>query len=173
MAVLSKLLKAGTKEALQAAKKPLSSASKKAKEYGAIYMDQEVKAITKGKGNWRYIILKDGTTYPVTKDVASDLIRHSGMGAQAVKFGLERGESRVDQAFKSLLYHESRSNPFMSKELIKSNYKDYLKQVKETGLGEAAPYSLVKRGGKVFTMPSQYADLLEKEGHLKVMERLK
>jgi len=170
---VGKLIKAGAQAAKTALKKPLSSTSKKAVEYGATFMGKKVKAITKGRGNWRYIILEDDTVYPATKDVASDLIRHSGTGVQAVKLGLEKGEGRLEQALASLAYHESRSNPYLSKKLIKENYRDYTKQVKSQNLGAPMPYTLIQYGEKMFTIPSMYATILEKEGYIKVIEGLK
>jgi hypothetical protein len=177
---VGKMIKAGTKVAKTAIKETPSRTSTLLK--GTEYMGQQIKKITKGRGDWRHVVLEDGTVYPVTKDVASDLVRHQGTVEKMTEFGLRKPSgpsavmgqaSQIDQAFKSLAYHESRSNPYLPRKTIQENYKSYLGQVKEQGLGEAVPYSLVKRGGKTFTMPTPYAQLLEKEGHLKIMKELK
>lgn len=183
---IGKMVGAGAKAARTAIKEVPSRTSSLLK--GTEFMGQPIKKVTKAHGNWRHIILEDGTVYPVTKDVASDLVRHQGTTRKMTEFELKKSpiatrmrsvnplqppESQVDQAFKSLEYHESRSNPYIPKKTIRENYKAYLGQVKEAGLSDAVPYSLVKRGNRTFTMPSAYADLLEKEGHLQVVERLK
>jgi hypothetical protein len=177
---IGKMVTAGTKVAKTAIKEVPSRTSKLLK--GTEFMGQSIKKITKGRGDWRHIILEDGTVYPVTKDVASDLVRHQGTVEKMTEFGFRHptgpsavmGQaSQVDQAFKSLVYHENRSNPYLPQKTIIENYKAYANQVKQAGLGEAVPYSLVKRGNRMFTMPSAYAELLEKEGHLKIVKELK
>jgi hypothetical protein len=140
---------------------------------GSEFMNGVIKSVTKGRGDWRHIVLEDGTAYPVSKDIVTDLVRSAGTKGKMTELGTKKGESAINQALQSLAYHESRSNPYMPKKSIRSNYKDYVRQVKESGAGDAIPYSLVERGGKQFTLPTPYAELLEKEGHVKILESLK
>lgn len=131
-----------------------------------------IKDVTKGRGNLRYIILEDDTAYPVSKTAVSDLVRTAETKRRISGFKQLAGKYDIKMALNSMAYHEARSNPYQSKTAIRDAYKAYAKQMKEAGVTKA-PYSLVERGGKMFTMPSEYAELLEKEGHVKIIEVLK
>ncbi len=171
---VGKLVTSGAKVAKKAISEAPSRTSKLLE--GVEFMGKKIKAVTKGRGDWRHIVLDDDSVYPVTKDIASDLVRHRGTASKMAEFGAKEleGPSQVEQALKSLSYHEARANLYLTRKIIRSNYKDYARQVKQVGLPEGAMrYSLVERGGKTFSMPSEYATLLQKEGHLKIIEELK
>lgn len=182
---VSNIIKAGAK-ALAKAKLPPSRTAEKL--IGTEFKGGVIKNVTKGTGNWRNVVLQDDSVYPVTKDVLSSMMRQQGTVGKmaeleskklpvAMKLGSVNpaGPSggQIDQALTSMAYHESRANPYLPRKTIRDNYKDYIRQVKETGAGIAVPYSLVQRGTLMYSMPTPYAQLLEKEGHLKIIGELK
>jgi len=139
---------------------------------GTKFLGKEIKTVMKGRGDTRYIVLTDDTVYPTNKNVISDMIRTSGTAEKLTEFAAKKKGPGIDQALKSMAYHESRTNQYNTRAIIRDYYKAYTKQMKEAGV-DVMPFSLVQRGDLTYTMPTPYAKMLEKEGHLKVIEELK
>jgi hypothetical protein len=164
------VLKAGTKQARRAAKGFESRTSKllagtdfmggKIKEVLAHPTDDEI----------RHIVMSDDSVYPVTKDVASSLVRNVGTRAKITELAGKETEGQLEQALKSLAYHESRVPISQSNATTRQLYRDFLAQLDEAKIGkQATPYVLVKRSEREFTMPQAYAELLQAEGHLTIV----
>jgi len=139
---------------------------------GTTFMNGVIKSITKAKGDTRHIVLEDDTIIPVTKDVVSNLMRTQGTQAKMTELGTKSGGDRFLQALKSLDYHERRMPPFQTVSAIKDNYSQYMKQMTQGGV-DAPAYTLVKKGSKYLSLPSEYATILEKEGVIKIVRDLK
>jgi len=152
--------------------KPTGVSRTSEKLVGTEFMGQRIKGVSKGQGDTRHIILEDNTVYPVTKDVVSDLVRTSETKGYTQAFGIKAKKDQIRQALDSLAYHEARANKYLTQKQIESEYKTYVKQIKSYGSVEA-PYTLIKRGNLTYTIPTQYADILEKQGHVKILKDLK
>lgn len=139
---------------------------------GKQFLGKEIKEVMKGKGDTRYIVLTDDTVYPTNKGVISDMIRTAGTAEKMTEFASKKGQVKLDQALRSMSYHESRTNQFATQKTIVDNFNTYTKQMKEAGV-ESISFSLVRRGDMTYTMPTAYAQLLQKEGHLKILKELK
>lgn len=176
---IGKLLKAGTKGAATMASKAIAgagSSTEKALKGQAFeaFGGRTIQSITKGSGDKRIITFTDESVAPVTKDVLHDLMRQRGTQAKMTEFATKDTEGQLAQAYKSLQFHESRAWHGHTEKTIRSYHKDFVKNLKDAGQ-EVPAMSLVRMIGKKesFTMPTAYADLLEKEGVLKVVERFK
>lgn len=164
---IGKAFKTATRPLLQKAPK-----SRTVKDLvGQTFQGETIKDVVKGKGDWRYILTKEGNTIPVTKDVLADLERAGGTIAQEVKFAAKDQESQLLQAYKSLAYHESRLNPFATRKATEDHFKYYSQNVKATGL-EMPDMCLIEYKGKTFTLPREYAIMLQKEGTIKILKGL-
>lgn len=139
---------------------------------GTEFKGKKIVNVTKGAQNWRYIHLDDDTVYPVTKDVLHDMSRKVGTDKKLAELSVKDEPSKLVQALKSLDYHKARSIPAGSKLMMKEYYKNWSSQLESVGL-PAVPSCMVKSGKDTFLMPTEYAELLEKEGHLKILKRLK
>ena len=138
---------------------------------GTEFKGQKITKVTKGAQNWRYIHLDDDTAYPVTKDVLHDLSRKAGTDDYLGRLAVKDEPSKLVQALKSLDYHRARSIPAGSKMMMREYYKQWTAQLKEAGLPNV-PTCMVRSGKDTFLMPTEYAEMLEKEGHLKILKRL-
>lgn len=138
---------------------------------GTEFKGQKITKVTKGAQNWRYIHLDDDTVYPVTKDVLHDLSRKAGTDDYLGRLATKDEPSKLVQALKSLDYHRARSIPAGSKMMMREYYKQWTAQLKEAGL-PSVPTCMVRSGKDTFLMPTEYAEMLEKEGHLKILKRL-
>ncbi|MCL6441755.1 MAG: hypothetical protein K6T27_09725 [Thermoleophilum sp.] len=176
------LLKGGTKAAsrrlAQVAKGPVSRTAKdlvgqKLPAFG----ERTIVNVTKGRGDWRYIIFDDGSVVPVTKDVLTDLERAVGTAAKHAELLQKRVApelgSPLQQALKSLEYHRSRQT-LATVRSLEDYYKTYKQNMKSLGR-EAPETAIVREPGtrNPFTMPLFYAEILEKEGYVKIVKRLK
>jgi hypothetical protein len=153
------------KEVLQGVE---SSASKALK--GLAYKEGVISKVVKGKGNWRYVVLESGDTELVDKSVINSLARSQGTAKQMEKVSLMDNESKLAAAYKSLEMHQAKGQT--NKDLVLDYHDKYSKQIKLSG-GVPPDLTLVKSGNNHFTMPSQYADLLKKEGAVKIIKKLK
>lgn len=177
---IGKAFKSALKPALK--KAPVSSAEKfllGTKFKGAIIE----KVVQGSKPNLRYILTDDGFAHPVTKDVLNDLVRAAETTRRTGSAARRIESSQVAAAYKSLDFHigeardAGRLNPYITRDAVREYFKDYRKQLQEAGV-KVPPTSLVTYigeglyKGKSFTMPSYYADILQKEGVLKIVERL-
>jgi len=166
---IGEFIKVGAK-ALKYAKSPISKAAKElvGEEVGG----RIIKSVTRGVGDWRYLVFEDGSAMPVKRMILNDLIRNKTTVSQVAEFTAKESEGQLAQAYKSLEFHKSRvygGHTRQSMELFHKSYTDNLK-----ALGKTPPdLSMVSHAGKNFIMPSEYANLLEKEGTLKVVKRLK
>ena len=138
---------------------------------GTEFKGATIRSVVKGRGDWRYIVLDDGTSYPVTKDVLSDMMRAQGTAMKMGELQLKDQPGQLLQAFKSLGYHKARLNPFANQAANLEHLKAYKTQLEKAGV-EVPPTSLVKHEGKTFTMPTPYAEILQKEGVLKILKRV-
>lgn len=176
---IGKLLKGGTKGAAKMASKAIASAgssTEKALKGQAFeaFGGRTIQSITKGSGDKRIITFTDESVAPVTKDVLHDLMRQRGIQTKMAEFAAKSEQGQLEQAYKSLQFHESRAWHGHTEKTIREYHKDFTKNLKDAGQ-EVPAMSLVRMKGKrkSFTMPTAYANLLEKEGVLKVVERFK
>lgn len=139
---------------------------------GTPFQGKTITNVTRGKRDMRYIHLDDEGVVPVTKDVIADMARKVGTNNYIDAFNVKEPESQLIQAMKSLEYHRKRRAIFGPGPRVKDQFKRYETQLTEAGL-EAPPTSYVSYNGEKFSMPSEYADLLEREGVIKVIKRLK
>lgn len=144
-----------------------SSASRKLK--GKMLEGKAIRAVTKGKGNWRYIVYDNDEVRLVTKDFVNSLARKSGTEEYTAKFAESGKKAKLAQAFKSLEMRKRSAKG--SRKVVEDWFKNYKNQLKLSG-ETVPPTSLVKSGGQVFTMPKAYADLLKKEGAVEVLKEL-
>jgi hypothetical protein len=162
---LGKLLKGA---AARAVPKGESSAAKKL--VGKVIEGRTVTNVTAG-GPYRYIHYNDGTVERVGKDSIHNLARGFGTESKMAEFAAKDEPSQLLQAMKSLDYHKARSIPAGSKMMMREHFKHYTSTLKEAGL-PVEPTSMVRSGNDTFLMPTRYAEMLEKEGHLKILKRL-
>lgn len=147
---------------------------------GTAFKEGIIKSVTKGKGDWRYVVLEDDTVYPVTKDVVSNLMRKQGTEAKMAEFSTKAPTQQLEQALISARYHggdrklglKGRTAPLVTKPLAKAQNQYYTKELKTYGFDEHTKYSTVRREGRTFTMPTSYAKVLEEQGLIKVLEDL-
>lgn len=165
--VKDKMIGAPLKSASRAIKGELSSAWKDLA--GTEFKGKTIKYITKGKGDLRYIILNDDTAYPVSKEVVHSLSKAAGTKKSLGEFSAADAEGKLSKAYKSLKYHMSRA--YGDENAITDYSKRYTEQIKLSGL-EPPKISLVEADGKKFTMPKDFADLLNKEGAIKKLKDL-
>lgn len=165
--VKDKMIGAPLKSASKAIKGELSSAWKDLA--GTEFKGQTIKYVTKGKGDLRYIILNDDTAYPVSKEVVHSLSKAAGTKKSLGEFSAANAEGKLSKAYKSLKYHMSRA--YGDENAITDYSKRYTEQIKLSGL-EPPKLSLVEADGKKFTMPKDFADLLNNEGTIKKLKDL-
>lgn len=172
---IGKVIRMGTKASTGVMKSVKSGGASRTADLlkGTEFRGGTIKTVTKGRGDGRYIVLEDDTSYPVTKDVVSDMVRQRGTASKMTELATKEGAGQVEQAIKSLMYHEARVSPFETRATLRDYYKRYRRNVKDSGIGDTEPYCIVQRKDKKFAMPEQYATILEKEGHLKILERIK
>ncbi|MFA7162647.1 MAG: nucleotidyltransferase domain-containing protein [Eubacteriales bacterium] len=165
--VKDKMIGAPLKSASRAIKGELSSAWKDLA--GTEFKGKTIKYVTKGKGDLRYIILNDDTAYPVSKEVVHSLSKAAGTKKSLGEFSAADAEGKLSKAYKSLKYHMSRA--YGDENAITDYSKRYAEQIKLSGL-EPPKLSLVEADGKKFTMPKDFADLLNNEGAIKKLKDL-
>jgi hypothetical protein len=161
---------AGTlSKATQAIAKGAESSASKALK-GTSFKEGIIEKIVKGKGDWRYIF-NQGVDEPflVDKNVVNSLARSNGTSKQIEKFSLADEESKLAQAYKSLEMHKSKAD--VDPNVILDYHSNYAQQLNLAGQ-QAPSMSLVKSEGKHFTLPTEYAKLLDKEGALKLIKDL-
>jgi hypothetical protein len=139
---------------------------------GQPFKGETIKNIVKGRGDWRYILTEEGNTHPVTKDVLHDMERALGTTLKMVEFSGKEVESQLVQAYKSLAYHEARMNPFATRKAVEDHFKYYSKNI-AAGKQDMPDTCLILYNEKSFTMPTEYATILEKEGAIKILKKLR
>jgi hypothetical protein len=133
-----------------------------AKLIGSEFKGGIIADVRAGLGNMRYIILEDGVSYPITKDVLHDLTKKVGTEKYIGAFTQDTdAESRLTRAYKSLQHHAARGHEDES--IALDFYAKYVQQLNLAG-SKVPSLSLVESKGKFFTMPKEYVDLLVKEG---------
>lgn len=166
--VIKKAVKSGTEDVAKVVTKwAESSASKDLK--GTLFNNKVIKKIVRGKADWRYIILEDDTVELVDKSVINSLARSKGTAKKVEEFALKPKEGKLAQAYKSLEMHKVKGRA--DKKLVLDYYNNYKKQLDLVGQ-EVPKMSLVESEGKVFTLPTPYADMLEKEKSIKKLKDL-
>jgi len=153
----------------------LSSASKQLA--GKKLQGKVIREVRKGHGDWRQIIFSDNTVLPMTKDYVHTLSRVKGTEKMLNLFEERDQSGRLQQAMKSMSYHEAyaRRNPTSS--LPKSS-RDYTRQLHKNYLSEAQELDptvipdsvMVSRGSLYYSMPRDYAELLERNGILNIVK---
>lgn len=164
---VGKLVKKGTERAAKAVKGVESRTAKML--VGEQFKGQEIKAVTKGRGDWRYIVLEDDSVYPVTKDVVADMTRAIGTSDKLRELriktltGASGDGSPLSQAYKSLEYHKKRILPGQNEKVLRDWYKNYKQNLLDAN--QVVPkLAIVKHAGdRPFTMPLEYAKLLGAE----------
>jgi hypothetical protein len=130
-----------------------------------------IQDIQKGRGDWRVILYDDGTAQTLTKKDLHDLTRARGTEVYSGRFNrAQRNEdlpTQMQMALTSLDYHMKRQSPFRSRDSSRVLHERYLSSAQEM-TGKAPDTVFVEYGKKHFQMPRGYAELLEKEGHLKI-----
>lgn len=174
---IGKLLKAGTKPALKAFEGAVSSAAKpligKTLEGTTLKgMQLEGKAVhnvTKGSGEWRNIIFNDGSSLPVTKDYLNDLMREVGTQRKMIELNSKDPTGQLQQALKSLEYHKARQLPVSKGYAIKKRV-EHRSRVSELLNSPTEDVVVVfeKGGSAPLTMPRKYAEILEREGKVRI-----
>jgi hypothetical protein len=172
---IGQALKAGTKKALRSeASKVLKSQAEEVL-VGKPFQGRVITKVTKGSSQWRNIHLDDDTIVPVTKDVIADMARAQGTHEYISGLTtLPTRSARLAQSINSLRYHLSRSQPTQTRSTLKDYYKRYKSQLEATGT-PVPKMSIVKYRTKELMMPTEYADVLERERYenFKIIERMK
>lgn len=145
-----------------------SSASKDLKGYP--YRNSTIKKVWKGSKDWRYVELNDGTTELVDKKIINSLARERGTAEYMNRFDSGGKQSRLVQAYRSLELHLKNANK--NKEIVLDFYKSYRTQL-HLNDKRVPELVLAEQNKNFFTFPKQYAELLEKEKKLKIVEVLK
>lgn len=170
---VGKWIKAGTKAAGKVITKEESRAAKPL--VGQMLSGKRVANVTKGAGNWRYIVFDDGSVQPMTKDVVTDLSRATGTAKYMETFAGKQmageTESVLAQASKSLEYHISRQNPYATRDAIRDHYKSYVRNMKDTDPSVMPNIVPVAYQKKFFYMPRNYAEVLKAEGKLEILSK--
>ncbi len=149
----------------------LSSASERLA--GKELQGKVIKEVRKGHGNWRDIIFNDGTALPVTKDYVHNLAQSKGTETYLDLFEGKDVPDRLHQAMKSMRIHESMVYPDkttrVGRAVTQNLYnarQQRLQELQSTPLDSV----MVQRGTRSYMMPKEYAELLEKNGILKVVK---
>lgn len=159
---LKKVGKSTLKGAVSSAAKPLK---------GTLYKGKAIKTIVKGKGSWRYIVTEDGAEELVDKEVINSLARAAGTTKKVAEFAIKKKAPKLTQAYKSLEMRQLKAQPKKNQKIVLDYYKKYKSNLEASG-AQVPATSLVEQNKKVFTMPKEYADLLEKENILKKLKDL-
>ena len=146
--------------------KPIKSSADKVLK-GTLYKNKTIKSITKGKGLHRYITTTDGEVALVDTKMINSLSRQAGTAKQMLKFAGEQKEGNLVQAYKALALRKAKAPA--SKKAVMDYHLKHRKQLKLSGVKPTAT-SLVSCEGKVLTLPKPYADVLQKEGVVKVLK---
>ena len=156
------------KIASKAAKGVVSSTSNRLK--GRTLQGKTIKAITKGKGNWRSIQFTDDTEMIVEKHFLNDLARQKGTQKYIKEFKTKKGATKRFQAEESLKYHKARQQAFATRQGDRTIHQGHL--TRSAKLGKELPQDthFVTHEGSFFQMPAEYAEYLEKLGILKIMK---
>lgn len=137
---------------------------------GTKYKEKVIKRITKGDGDWRYIVFGDDEVEAVNKSVINSLARKEGTDQAMTKFASGTSESKLAQAYRAL---EARKvNASEDKKAVLDYFNKYTEQLKGT-TNIVPKTSLVELEGRYFSMPKEYADLLNSEGALKILKDMK
>ncbi len=162
-------LKQLSKVAIKNAIKSEESSASKALA-GTLYKDKVIKSITKGKGDFRYIVSENDEVELVTKDVINTLARRVGTEKAVTSFASMAKQDRLLKAYKALELRKVNANE--DKNAVLDFYKSYKNQVDLSG-NLIPKMSLAEADGKYFTIPTDYANILKKEGVIKILEDLK
>lgn len=159
---VGKILKAGKGAAMK-------KASSTAEIFrGKNLFGKTVSDIKIGKGDWRYIVYKDGTEQAVTKDVLNELAQEAGTAVKMMEFKSKDLGGQLAQAAKSLQFHKARQNMFATKQAKEEWLKVRNTHVKQMGM-EPTPYVWVE-SEKMF-LPEEYAKVLDDAGIVKIKKK--
>ena len=137
--------------------------------------DKIVKGVKQEGKKWRVVQFEDGTEIPMTTDYLNDLMRITGTQSYLKEFSTQGVKGKSSMANRSLETRLSRPQPMSELDYIKENqfHKDRVNEIaSEIGVdpGLLNPKtSYVKwpkddRNARLLQLPSEYAEILEKEG---------
>jgi len=104
------------------------------------------------------------------------LMRHFGTQKYIQRFSEVDEPSKLTQALKSMVYHEARAvkHPMVTKDpkgtILKEYIRQYRRDLAEMGKTLQPDVVFVTREDMIYTMPRQYAELLEEQGILKIIK---
>ena len=160
---IGKIVKDMTKIAL---KEPSSAASNL---IGKVMQGKVIKAVQKGKGDWRYLLFEDGSGLPVTKDFLESVSRAQGTKDYMAKFRAAGDAEKLEMAKKSLNRHLAKTTGLSTKRLTEAYSTKHMERLDRLGLEGLEKPNLVGvwSSGRYVKMPKEYADLLEANGLVK------
>lgn len=135
-----------------------------------------IKNVLKGEGEERIIEFTDNTMSRVTNRDLHTLMRHFGTQKYIQRFSEVDEPSKLTQALKSMVYHEARAvkHPMVTKDpkgtILKEYIRQYRQDLSEMGKTLQPDVVFVTREDMIYTMPRQYAELLEEQGILKIIK---
>ena len=150
----------------------LSSASERLA--GKTVQGKIVKEVRKGHGNWRQIIFEDDSVLPVTKDYVHSLSRAKGTEQYVNAFAEKNKEGQLQQALKSMAKHESMVYPERTTHVrrdVTENFHQAFKARAQELQVEVPDSVMVQRGKKSYMMPKPYAEILQRNGILQIIQR--
>lgn len=165
------LIKAGTKQAekiMTGSNFLQSSAADRL--VGETVGGRVVKMIKKGKGDWRNIVYEDGDIQPVTKDYIHSLAKHKGTGEYLEKFQGKSTKERIQQAMRSMQMRESKASksPAIIRDEVRRLNKEHYERLNELN-EKVEPHVMVQRGKLYYSMPKDYAELLQELDMVKIV----
>ena len=161
---IGKIVKDMTKIAL---KEPSSAASNL---IGKVMQGKVIKAVQKGKGDWRYLLFEDGSGLPVTKDFLESVSRAQGTKDYMAKFRAAEDAEKLEMAKKSLNRHLAKTTGLSTKRLTETYSTKHMERLDRLGLEGLEKPNLVGvwSSGRYVKMPKEYAELLEANGLVKI-----
>ncbi len=132
------------------------------------FSQSPVQKVLKGRGNSRYLIMEDGSGIEIEKSDLNHLMRSLG-NVETQQVQNLSPEQALDKAMRSLKFHEDRANPFANKPYVEDYTKRHLKASSDL-IDLAEDMVLVNKHGVKMSLPRKHAELLEKNGILKILK---
>lgn len=143
---------------------------------GKVMDGKTVQNVLKGKDKERRVIFTDGTESSyTTKEIESAAI---GIGRKKYVGEIlpqKDEEGKLMQAMKSLQIHikKAEHRPFPNSDMKRRWADEHLTLLEDAGIKDVPGISFVSRGNYVFTMPTEYAEILERAGQLEIIKSKK
>ncbi len=140
---------------------------------GSVIRGQTVKSVIKPKtGDWRYVVFENGEQLPITKDVLNDLVRSVGETKKLKEFATKSLAERGAQA-KISLGRRAQSSGSLGKTQQTREFKEAsMERLRQLDPALVPDTVFVRFGGETLFMPRAYAELLEKDGTVKILKGL-